>query len=112
MAPWSWELTSGESPAFTQTGEFCCTIGGTLGSLAIPQLDLWSNPGAPSWLEPTLRERLPVAAQDPLGRQIRNLCGVVRGCEQPVVSGREGLATLRVIVAVKQAAASGEVVSV
>ena len=112
VAPWSWELTSGESPAFSQTGEFCCTIGGTLGSLTIPQLDLWSNPGPPSWFEPIGRERLPVVAQDPLALQIRNLCGVVRGREPPVVSGREGLATLRVIVAVKQAAATGQIVEV
>jgi predicted dehydrogenase len=32
-APWSWELTSGENPAYTRTGESCYMIGGTLGSL-------------------------------------------------------------------------------
>jgi len=35
---------------------------------------------------------------------------VIRGEEQPVVSGREGLETLKVIMAVKQAARTGEVV--
>jgi predicted dehydrogenase len=37
---------------------------------------------------------------------------VIRGAAQPVVSGREGLATLKVIAAVKQAAATGQTVDV
>jgi len=112
VAPWSWELTSGENAAFTQTGESCTTIGGTLGSLTVPHLDLWHNKATPSWMEPIERERLKVEAQDPLGRQVRNFCGVVRGREQPGVSGREGLNTLKVIAAVKEAAATGRMVSV
>jgi predicted dehydrogenase len=35
---------------------------------------------------------------------------VVRGQEAPAVSGREGLETLKVILAVKEAAASGRMV--
>jgi hypothetical protein len=34
--------------------------------------------------------KLPVLDQDPLGLQMRNLCSVVRGAAEPVVSGREG----------------------
>lgn len=111
VAPWSWELTSGENDAFTQTGESCTMIGGTLGSLTVPHLDLWRNRTTPSWLEPIERERLQTDAQDPLGLQVRNLCGVIRGREQPVVPGREGLNTLKVVMAVKQAAATGQSVS-
>jgi predicted dehydrogenase len=43
---------------------------------------------------------------------VRNLCEVVRGAAQPVVSGREGLATLKVIAAIKQAAATEQEVKV
>jgi len=110
VAPWSWELTSGENPAYTHTQETCYTIGGTLGSLTVPYLDLWSNPTKPSWMEPIVRTRLPVEPQDPLGLQIRNFAAVIRGTAAPVVSGREGLETLRVIEAVKAAAASGQAV--
>ena len=112
VAPWSWELTSGENPAYTHTGEACLMIGGTRGSLTVPHLDLWHNPTKPSWYEPLVRERLAADIRDPLGLQIRNLCGVIRGRELPVVSGREGLKTLQVIVAVKEAAATGLAVSV
>jgi predicted dehydrogenase len=110
VSPWSWELTSGENPAYPHTAESCYVVGGTLASLTIPYLDLWRNPTRPSWWEPIERERLPVAAEDPLGLQVRQFCRVIRGTEQPLVSGREGLETLKVIAAVKEAAASGQTV--
>jgi predicted dehydrogenase len=107
VAPWSWEFTSGENPAYTHTAESCYFIGGTRGSLTIPYLDLWHNATSPSWWEPIERQRLPVAAEDPLGLQVRQFCRVIRGTEPPLVSGREGLATLKVISAVKEAATTG-----
>jgi predicted dehydrogenase len=110
VAPWSWELTSGENPAYSHTPEACYMIGGTRGSLTVPWLDLWHNPTRPSWWEPIERERLAVGGQDPLSLQVRNLCGVIRGTAEPVVTAREGLNTLKVIAAVQQAAASGRAV--
>jgi predicted dehydrogenase len=110
VAPWSWELTAGENPAYHRREESCYQIGGTHGSLSIPSLDLWRNPDKRSWWEPVERERLPHASEDPLRLQIRQFCRVIRGEEEPLVSGREGLATLRVIDAVKRSAASGEMI--
>lgn len=111
-APWSWEFTSGENPAYTRTGESCYLIGGTAGSLALPHLDLWRHEGRPDWWAPLGRERLPADAADPLALQIRNLCGVIRGTAAPLVPARDGLEALRVIAAVKQAAATGQAVRV
>ncbi|CCD98691.1 Gfo/Idh/MocA family oxidoreductase [Bradyrhizobium sp. STM 3809] len=107
QAPWSYEFTSGENPAYSRTQESCYQIGGTKGSLAIPQLDLWRHPDAASWWAPIASERLSYRMQDPLALQIANFCAVIRGTAAPVVSGREGLTTLRVIAAIKRAAASG-----
>lgn len=112
VAPWSWEFTSGENPAYSHTQETCYMIGGTLGSLTVPYLDLWHHKTKPDWWEPIACERLPVEAKDPLGLQIQNLCDVIRGVAQPVVSGREGLNTLKVIAAVKEAAATGRAIDV
>lgn len=111
-APWSWEFTTGENPDYSHTSESCYLIGGMKGSLAIPQLDFWSHPAKRSWWAPIDRERLTYALADPLGLQIANFCAVIRGQAQPVVSGEEGLNTLKVIDAVKRAAASGSSVAV
>jgi predicted dehydrogenase len=112
VAPWSWELTSGENPAYPHTQETCFMIGGTKASLTLPYLDLWHNETTPSWLQPIARERQPVTVEDPLTLQIRNFCAVIRGQDVPVVSGREGLSTLKVIAAVKEAAATGRLVRI
>jgi predicted dehydrogenase len=112
VAPWSWELTAGENPAYHQTQESCYQIGGTHASLTIPHLELWRNPGTRSWWEPLARERLAYAPQDPLRLQIQHFCKVIRGQEKPLVSGRDGLETLRVIEAVKRSAASGAMLDV
>jgi len=85
---------------------------GTRGTLSVPYLDLWYNRNEPSWWEPIEHERLPAPARDPLGLQIRNFCAVIRGAAEPLVSGREGLNTLKVIAAVKQAAATGRTVDI
>lgn len=107
VAPWSWEMTTGENPAYPQQDQGCYQIGGTHGALTIPQLEIWSNPGQRSWWEPLLRERVHVAPEDPLRVQIRHFCDVIRDGATPIASGREGLNTLKVIAAVQRAAETG-----
>lgn len=108
VAPWSWEMTTGENPAYPQADEACYLIAGTAGSLSLPKLEIWTNEGKPGWWEPLQRERIGVAAEDPLVLQIRHFCRVIAGEETPLVSGREGLRTLEVITAIKRAAQTGE----
>lgn len=110
VAPWSWEHTTGENPAYPQTEQFCYTLGGTHGSLTVPKLEIWSNADTRSWLEPFIVERSYAALQDPLRLQIEHFCRVVRGEDAPLVSGREGLETLRVVDAIKRAAGAGTLV--
>jgi predicted dehydrogenase len=108
VAPWSWEMTTGENPAYPRTEEPCYVIGGTHGSLTVPGLDIWTNMGERSWLSPIKKARIAVDHDDPLTLQIRQFCKVIRREEEPLVSGREGLKTLKVIDAVKRSAATGE----
>ena len=49
VSPWSWDLTTGETPAYPHTDQSCYQIGGTQGSLAVPTLDFWRHPGKRSW---------------------------------------------------------------
>ena len=65
-APWSCELTAGENPAYPRTGEACYLIGGTKGSLSLPDLRQWHYQGRKSWWEPIDRRTLVADAGDPL----------------------------------------------
>jgi predicted dehydrogenase len=112
VAPWSWEQTTGENPAYPHTDQTCYQIGGTHGSLSVPRLELWTNEAKRSWLEPFRIERHVAADQDPLRLQVQQFCRVIRGEEKPLVSGREGVLTLRVIDAVNRAANSGALVKI
>lgn len=111
-APWSWELTSGENSAYSHTPESSLWIGGTHGSLTVPALDLWRHDGEPDWWNPIAADRVEAPVADPLALQIQNLSAVIRATAVPVVTGRDGLDTLRVIAAIKQAAATGRTVHV
>lgn len=112
QSPWSWEFTTGENPAYSQTLESCYHIGGRDASLALPQLDLWHHSSKPSWWAPIEKEKLSYVPKDPLSLQIANFCAVIDGTAKPVVSGREGLNTLRVIDAIKRAAETSTLVPV
>lgn len=104
-APWSWEFTAGENPAYPMCQAASYAIGGTHGSLSVPDLTLWHHPGKRGWWEPMASERITVEAADPLVRQIKHFRDVIEGRASPIVSGEEGLNTLRVIEAVKRSAA-------
>jgi predicted dehydrogenase len=111
VSPWSWELTASENPAYPPTGQSCYFIGGTHGSMELPNAKVWTNPATRSWWEPISATRYPVGREDPLVRQIGQFTRVVRGEEQPLVSAREGLKTLQVIDAVQRSALSGQTVT-
>lgn len=108
VAPWSWEMTTGENPVYPRADEACYVVGGTHGSLSIPSLEVWQNQDVRSWLSPFERQRVSFDDKDPLVLQIQQFCKVIRGKEEPLVSGYEGLQTLKVIDAVKRSAANGE----
>lgn len=110
-SPWAWELTSGENPFFPQHGENCTLFTGTAGSLTLPRLEHWRYDGERGWTAPLARRRVEVAPADSYVEQLRHFCRVIEGAETPVVSGADGLATLRATLAVKQAAETGRPVT-
>lgn len=112
VAPWSWELTAHENPDYPATNENTLWIGGTKGSLSVPNLTLRQNHGKSGWWEPISATRQMVSFEAPLVRQMAHFGRVIRGEEQPIVTGADGLAALRVIEAIKMSAASGQTVHV
>ena len=111
VAPWSWEFASGENPAYPRTHVPSIMIGGSHGTLSIPDMQLWTQPEGRDWCKPIAAETVSVAAHDPLVRQLTHFCDVIAGRVAPLVSGAEGLATLRVVEAIKTAAQTGRTVS-
>jgi predicted dehydrogenase len=112
VAPWSWEQTTGENPVYPATDQSCYFIGGTHGSLSIPRLEFWTNEDKFGWWEPFVVQRVVAPKQDPLKLQVRQFCRVILGQEKPLVSGYEGMMTLKCAVAVQKAASSGGVVRI
>ena len=112
VAPWSWELTAHENPAYDKTNQNCYWIAGSAASLAIPRLAVWRHDGEPSWWQPIRSTELPVASGDAMVRQIEHFARVICGEDQPLVTGADGLAALRVIEAIKRSASEGTTVQV
>ena len=80
------------------------------GALALPGLELWSYTGQRSWWEPLESTRLERGEADPLRLQLLHFLRVISGAEPPIITARDALETLRVVAAVKLAAATGDVV--
>jgi len=110
VSPWSWELTARENPAYPVTSELCYQIGGTHGSLALPDLSLWQHRQARSWWEPISAMRVPFAVADPLIAQIEQFVSVIRGEQMPLVSARDGMINQQIIEAIKRSAAEQRLV--
>lgn len=111
VAPWSWELTARENPAYPATGQDCYWVGGTEGSLALPNLAVWSNAKAKSWWEPISSTKHVFEFEDPLICQVDQFASVILDGAEPLVTGRDGLAALEVVEAIKTAAATGQMVT-
>lgn len=112
VGPWSWEQTAGENPAYPETDQHCYLIGGTKGSLSLPNGEVWGQDEPRSWWRDFQRSGAATpSGEDPLVRQIGHFCDVIRGQAEPLVSGHEGLKTLNVIEALKRSANTGETIT-
>ena len=112
VSPWSWELTSREYPIYPATNESCYLIGGSEGALSIPDMRLWQHEGGTSWWNPIKATAMPVSSSDPLINQIAHFEDVIRGKAAPLVTGEEGLKTLRVVEAIQMAAQTQKLIHI
>ena len=111
VAPWSWELTARENPAYPATSESCYLIGGSEGGLSLPDLRVWRHDKAPDWWTPISAQNLTCRMEDPLGVQMAHFADVIAGRAEPLVSGWEGLKSLEVVEAVALSSATGREIS-
>lgn len=103
VAPWSYELTAGENPAYPQTDQSAYLIGGTKGSLQIPNIKLWYNKER-SWWNPIYSKNFKIHNVNPLLNQINNFCSVIKKKSKPIVSAEDGLESLKIFEAIIRSA--------
>ncbi|NUP74457.1 MAG: Gfo/Idh/MocA family oxidoreductase [Sinomonas sp.] len=104
----SLEQTSRENASYSQADdEDCYLIAGTRGSLGVPTMRLRTYAGEPSWWEPFESRTAAVERHDPLDAQLAHFAAVIRGDAEPLVTGRDGLQSLRVVEAILEAARTG-----
>lgn len=108
----SWEQTSGENADYASyPDEDCYLISGVDGSLHVPTMRLKTVVTERSWWQPMREEIVSVERADPLARQLDHFCAVIRGEARPLVEGRDALQTLRVTLAIAEAARTGRIVA-
>ncbi len=113
VSPWNWEYTSGQALYFpTQPGAYLF-IAGRRAALSVSDMYLWRHPTAEGhWQDPLIREYRQPARESAYVRQLNHFLEVIARRAEPVVSARDGRATLAAILAVDRAAREGRPVKV
>jgi predicted dehydrogenase len=112
VAPWSYELTAGENPAYPITNQSSYMIGGTKGSLQFPNLKKWFYKNERSWWNKILFKEDKKKDDNTLVNQIDHFTEVVLKKIKPKVNGNDGLASLKIFAAITKSAKIGKKVRV
>jgi predicted dehydrogenase len=112
VAPWSYELTAGENPAYPITNQSAYMIGGTKGSLQFPNLKNWFYKNERSWWNKILVKEDKKKDDNTLVNQIDHFTEVVLKKIKPKVNGNDGLASLKIFAAITKSSKIGKKVKV
>tara|TARA_B110000027_G_C16086789_1_gene286380 strand:+ start:319 stop:1353 length:1035 start_codon:yes stop_codon:yes gene_type:complete len=109
VAPWSYELTAGENPAYPLTNQSSYMIGGTKGSLQFPNLKNWFYKKEKSWWNKIFfKEDKNTKDDNTLINQINHFADVVTKKAKPKVNGNDGLVSLKIFAAITLSAKLGK----
>jgi predicted dehydrogenase len=113
VAPWSYELTAGENPAYPVTNQSSYFIGGTKGSIQFPNLKHWYNKKERSWWKEIYHKNESTRSNRyTLVNQIDHLCDVVKGKIKPKINGNDGLISLKIFDAILKSSKSGKKIKI
>ena len=113
VAPWSYELTAGENPAYPITNQSSYYIGGTKGSIQFPNLKYWYNKKERSWWKEIYHKNESTRSNKyTLVNQVDHLCDVVRKKIKPKIDGNDGLISLRIFNAILKSSKSGKKIKI
>ena len=113
VAPWSYELTAGENPAYPITNQSAYMIGGTKGSIQFPNLKYWFYKKERSWWNKIfLKSDINKKDDNTLVNQIDHFSDVVLKKVKPKVNGNDGLNSLKIFAAITKSAKTGKRVKI
>lgn len=105
VSPWAWEYTSGQALYHpTQPGP-CLFLAGRKAALSVSDMYLWRHAGENEhWQHPLVREYRGAGGSPTYLSQLDHFIAVVRREQEPLITARDGLATLAATLAVDRAA--------
>jgi predicted dehydrogenase len=113
VAPWSYELTAGENPAYPTTNQSAYMIGGTKGSLQFPNLKNWFYKKEKSWWNKIqVKEDKNIKDDNTLVNQINHFVDVVTKKTKPKVNGNDGLVSLKIFAAITKSSKTGKKIKI
>ena len=113
VAPWSYELTAGENPAYPVTNQSAYMIGGTKGSIQFPNLKYWFYKKERSWWNKIfLKSDIKKKDDNTLVNQIDHFSDVVLKKVKPKVNGNDGLNSLIIFAAITKSAKTGKKIKI
>jgi len=113
VAPWSYELTAGENPAYPKTNQSAYFIGGTKGSLQFPNLNSWHYKSERSWWKNIFDKKYNIKSDsNTLINQIDHFCDVVSKKIKPKVNGNDGLNSLKIFDAILKSVKTGKKIKI
>jgi len=108
VAPWSWEFSAGENPAYPHTPGAAYHIGGTHGALSVPDLVVWQQNEPRSWWAPIQSGAIKAKSTDALTTQYLHFVDVIRHKVDPLVTGQSATQSLKVIEAIISSGKNGQ----
>ncbi len=113
VAPWSYELTAGENPAYPVTNQSAYMIGGTKGSIQFPNLKYWFYKKERSWWNKIfLKSDINKKDDNTLVNQIDHFSDVVLKKVKPKVNGSDGLNSLKIFAAITKSEKTGKKIKI
>lgn len=112
VSPWAWEYTSGQAlyhPAQPGPSLF---LAGNRAALTVSDLYLWRHASENEhWQHPLVREYRGAPGLPTYVAQLEHFLAVIKRQEKPLVSARDGMATLAATLAVARAAAEDRTIT-
>ena len=108
-SPWGWEFALGENLALPKTGQNAVRFMGSRGALEFPNLVLWQHDSPDGhWQQPISSQPVETDFIDAYITQAAQLCAVVQKKEEPFIPAQDASLSLKVTLAVAQAAKTGQ----